>query len=119
MANEVREKGQRAKNASIIMNMKTTAEKNKALACIAEQLQMDTATIVEANQLDLQLGAKNGLSAAILDRIMLNERRIQAMSEAIQLLIELPDPIGEELENIQKKMDCILLKDVCPLVLLV
>ncbi|WP_342472546.1 glutamate-5-semialdehyde dehydrogenase [Metasolibacillus sp. FSL H7-0170] len=115
MANEVREKGQRAKSASIIMNMKTTAEKNKALACIAEQLQMDTATIVEANQLDLQLGAKNGLSAATLDRIMLNEGRIQAMSEAIQLLIELPDPIGEELENIQKENGLHIVKRRVPL----
>lgn len=115
MSNEVFEKGQRAKNASLLLNMKTTAEKNNALVAIAAQLLIDRSVIIEANQLDLQQGAENGLSAATLDRIMLNAARIQAMSEAIHLLVELPDPIGEVLENIHKENGLHIVKRRVPL----
>lgn len=115
MANEVIEKGRRAKKASILMNMKTTDEKNKALAAISRQLQMDAPNIIKANRLDLQQGADTGLSTAVLDRIMLNETRIQAMCEAIQLLAKLPDPVGETLENIEKENGLQIVKKRVPL----
>ncbi|MCT6922759.1 glutamate-5-semialdehyde dehydrogenase [Metasolibacillus sp.] len=115
MANEVIEKGRRAKKASILMNMKTTDEKNKALAAISRQLQMDAENIIKANRLDLQQGADIGLSTAVLDRIMLNETRIQAMCEAIQLLARLPDPVGETLENIEKENGLQIVKKRVPL----
>lgn len=115
MANEVIEKGRRAKKASILMNMKTTDEKNKALVAISRQLQMDAPNIIKANRLDLQQGADTGLSTAVLDRIMLNETRIQAMCEAIQLLAKLPDPVGETLENIEKENGLQIVKKRVPL----
>jgi len=99
---EVLEKGKAAKKASFLLNGKTTAEKNGALARIAEQLLIDQEEILAENAKDLELGKQNGLSDSVLDRIMLNEKRIKDMSEAIQQLITLEDPVGETLETIQK-----------------
>ena len=55
------------------------------------------------NEKDIQAGKENGLSDAVLDRIMLSEERIQDMSDAIKLLIDLKDPIGETIESITKE----------------
>jgi glutamate-5-semialdehyde dehydrogenase len=113
--NEVIEKGKRAKAASFVMNTKTTAEKNEALLAIADQLVTDQRQIIAENEKDLQVGKESGLSTATLDRIMLNEERIIAMSEAIRLLVQLPDPVGEVLEDITKENGLHILKKRVPL----
>ncbi|MEO4052829.1 glutamate-5-semialdehyde dehydrogenase [Solibacillus sp. CAU 1738] len=115
MENEVVQKGKRAKSASYEMNIKTTAEKNHALLCIADQLLHDAEKIINENKKDLQQGTVNGLTESTLDRIMLNKERIQAMSDAIRLLVELPDPIGEVLEDIKKENGLQILKKRVPL----
>lgn len=102
MTNEVYTKGQLAKVASTSMNKKTSAQKNEALACIADQLEQDSAAIIAANAQDIAIGTEKGLDAAVLDRILLNDARISAIADAIRLLIALPDPIGEVLEDITK-----------------
>lgn len=109
---EVQTKGKLAKFSSYLMNLKTTEEKNEALAKIAEQLLLEKEAIIEANKKDLENGKKQGLSDAILDRIMLNEQRIQAMVDAIHQLIELPDPVGEVLESFTKENGLQIEKDV-------
>lgn len=53
------------------------------------------AAILEANQKDVETGKANGMSAGLLDRMMLNEERMKQMMEGIQQVISLPDPIGE------------------------
>ena len=100
---EVNNKGFAAKKASYALINCTTEEKNAALSLIAEQLSADQAAIVNENQKDLVEGKANGLSDAVLDRIMLNENRIQGMVQAVHLLVELKDPIGEILETINKE----------------
>lgn len=100
---EVREKGKLAKKASFELIGKTTEEKNKALAAIAEQLLIDQAAILAENKKDLLAGKEKGLSDSILDRIKLNEKRIADMSEAIGQVIQLDDPIGETIETIHKE----------------
>src|SRR3954452_23254116 len=97
---EIVEKGKAAKKASFQLIGKTTAEKNDALARIAEQLIIDQDERVAENEKDLQNGKQKGLSESVLDRIMLNKQRIQDMSDAIGQLINLEDPIGETLETI-------------------
>lgn len=113
--NEVIEKGKRAKVASFTMNTKTTAEKNEALLAVADQLIEDQAVIIEENKKDLHDGKESGLPTSTLDRIMLNEERIQAMSDAIRLLVQLPDPVGEVLEDITKENGLKILKKRVPL----
>jgi glutamate-5-semialdehyde dehydrogenase len=100
---EIVEKGKAAKKASFQLIGKTTAEKNEALARIAEQLIIDRNEILAENEKDLQGGKQKGLSDSVLDRIMLNEKRIQDMADAIGQLIDLKDPTGETLETIQKE----------------
>jgi glutamate-5-semialdehyde dehydrogenase len=112
---EVKLKGQRAKRASQALVGITTEDKNAALKKIAEQLIKDKDAIIEQNKKDLQLGKENGLSDAVLDRIMLNEKRIHDMSEAIQLLINLKDPIGENLETIEKDNGLLIKKKRVPI----
>ncbi|WP_299093009.1 glutamate-5-semialdehyde dehydrogenase [uncultured Metabacillus sp.] len=112
---EVLQKGKAAKEASFVMVDMSTEEKNEALAKIADQLLVDQAYILKENQKDLEAGKENGLSDSILDRIMLNEKRITDMAEAIRLLIELKDPVGETLETIQKDNGLLIKKNRVPL----
>ncbi|BAQ11537.1 gamma-glutamyl phosphate reductase [Bacillus sp. OxB-1] len=103
IVSEVQLKGKAAKEASYVMVDVSTEEKNRALELIAEQLLKDQEILLAENKKDLLDGKAAGLTDAILDRILLNEQRIQDMSDAIRLLIELKDPIGETLEKITKE----------------
>ncbi len=112
---EIRTKGKAAKAASYLINGKTTLEKNEALAKIADQLLLDKEVIILENQKDLAQGKTKGLSDAVLDRIMLNEKRIEDMAAAIRLLIDLKDPVGETLETINKDNGLLIQKKRVPL----
>lgn len=91
--------GQAARAASRQLALLTTAQKNAALASIAVELEANMDPILEANQLDLADGRAKGLSDALLDRLMLNERRIQALAADTRKIIDLPDPVGTEIEG--------------------
>ncbi|MEK5482258.1 MULTISPECIES: glutamate-5-semialdehyde dehydrogenase [unclassified Viridibacillus] len=112
---EVEKKGKLAKIASYHMNSKTTQEKNETLQKIAEQLLIDKEYIIEENNKDIEAGSEKGLSESVLDRIILNEKRIQDMSDAILLLVKLNDPVGEVLEDIQKENGLHIQKKRVPL----
>src|SRR5699024_1360097 len=96
---EVQMRGKAAKTASYQIVEATTEEKNTALLLIAEHLIKDQATILDENKQDVNDGRENGLDKSVLDRIMLNEERIEAMANAIKSLVDLHDPIGEILEE--------------------
>lgn len=98
---EVIEKGKLAKQASYKIARATTEEKNEALQLISEQLLQDQAYILEENQKDIEYGRGTGLSNAILDRIQLNEDRIQGIATSIKQVTELKDPIGDVLEQME------------------
>ncbi|MFD2870718.1 glutamate-5-semialdehyde dehydrogenase [Kurthia populi] len=100
---EVHDKGLLAKQASYLMNERTTDEKNEALRLIAQQLVEDAVYIVDENNKDLEVGQEVGLSQSVMDRILLTEERIGDMHDAIMQLIDLPDPVGEVLETIDKE----------------
>ncbi|HBZ10681.1 MAG TPA: glutamate-5-semialdehyde dehydrogenase [Bacillus bacterium] len=115
LASEVVAKGKLALKASRELVSKSTEEKNRALDLISEQLLKDKDDILTENQKDLQAGRERGLSEAVLDRIMLNEKRIKDMSHAIKLLIDLKDPIGETLESIEKENGMTIRKKRVPI----
>ncbi|UGB32124.1 glutamate-5-semialdehyde dehydrogenase [Metabacillus sp. B2-18] len=112
---EVLVKGKAAKEASFALVDISTEEKNEALAKIADQLIVDQSFIIEENKKDLEAGKQNGLNDSVLDRIMLNEKRIGDMSEAIRLLIELKDPVGETIETIEKENGLLIKKNRVPI----
>lgn len=115
MTSEVQQKGKLAKAASYILNIKTTCEKNEALTKIAEQLIIDQDYIIAENAKDLAKGEQQGMPASTLDRIMLNKERVEAMSSAIQLLVELNDPVGSLLERIEKDNGLLIEKRLVPI----
>lgn len=115
MVSEIQEKGKCAKDASYMLNIKTTCEKNEALTKIAEQLLMDQQDILEENAKDLINGEQQGMPSSTLDRIMLNEERIVAMADAIHLLVSLKDPVGTVIERIDKGNGLHIEKRMVPL----
>lgn len=87
--------GARAKEASRKLSSLDTNSKNKALLSMAEGLKNNALEIIESNKIDLKLGEEKGLNKSLLDRLLINEQRIDAMAEGLRQVAELPDPIGE------------------------
>ncbi|MEH7239140.1 glutamate-5-semialdehyde dehydrogenase [Bacillus sp. JJ1562] len=96
---ELIEKAKKAKIAAATLAKATTEQKNKALSTISEQLLKEQAFILEENHKDLQTGKENGMSESLLDRLKLNEQRIQDMADALIHLTKLEDPIGQLIEE--------------------
>ena len=84
----------KAKKAKYEVAKLNTREKNSALRHIAKCLEEDAPVIIAANAIDLENGAKNNMSAGLLDRLRLTEERIKGMSEGIRQVADLEDPVG-------------------------
>lgn len=89
------EMGQRAKDAAAVLAKVSSEQKNKALLEAAKALRQSADTILAANAQDLKRGRENGMSEALLDRLMVNPARIDAMAEGLEQIVTLDDPIGE------------------------
>lgn len=87
--------GQKAKEASYVLMNATTTEKNNALLKMAEILLKSSKEILEANKKDLENAIEKGTPKAMLDRLALDESRIQGMADGLKDVVSLPDPIGE------------------------
>ncbi|PID00507.1 glutamate-5-semialdehyde dehydrogenase [Sporosarcina sp. P29] len=112
---EIRDKGKAAKEASIILNVATTEEKNQALQLIADQLLVEQDQLLAENKKDIEEGREKGIDDAVLDRILLTPERIEAMAEGVRLLVDLKDPIGETLEEIHKENGLHIIKKRVPI----
>ncbi|MBR2569639.1 MAG: glutamate-5-semialdehyde dehydrogenase [Paenibacillus sp.] len=99
---EVLQKAKLAKAASIQMNRVSTADKNEALLRMADHLITSQLSIIEANQLDLDNGRKNGTSSSLLDRLALNEKRVAEIAEGLRQIAQLTDPVGTLLQTIDR-----------------
>ncbi|MBC3621883.1 glutamate-5-semialdehyde dehydrogenase [Vibrio metschnikovii] len=93
------EMGKAAKSASFQLATASAAQKNQALAIIADELEANMDTILAANAKDIALGQASGLSEALLDRLLLNESRLQAIAHDVRNVISLPDPVGSEMDS--------------------
>lgn len=87
--------GQAARRAASELRRADTGLKNRALMAMAHRLAEARGQILDANADDLQRGRQNGLESALLDRLALNDARIDAMIEGLQQVAGLPDPVGE------------------------
>lgn len=92
------ELGKRAKEASYDLGIASTTERNKAIESMANALINNTNEIIKANKEDLDRAVQKGTSKAMLDRLSLNELRIEDMAKGLRELIALEDPIGEVIE---------------------
>ena len=89
------EAGQKARAASRRMAAASTAEKNKALLCLADLLEAKGQEIFEANKQDLAQALENGLKESFVDRLRVTEKVLQLMAEGARQTAALPDPVGE------------------------
>lgn len=87
-----------AGSAKKSINTASTALKNQALEAMASQLLKATEAILAANQIDME-AARGKISEVMLDRLFLDQERIEGMAQGIRALIDLPDPIGELLDT--------------------
>ena len=84
-----------ARSASHLMAKLSTTVKNDLLIAMADALEAATAELIAKNRKDLEAGERKGLSAALLDRLMLDGKRIGAMADGLREVAALPDPVGE------------------------
>lgn len=84
-----------AREASLAMARLSTTAKNDMLLAMAAELQGQAAHLVVENARDLEAGKQKGLSTAMLDRLMLDEKRIAGIADALREVAALPDPVGE------------------------
>jgi len=87
--------GRQAKAAAAAMRMADTGSKNAALKLAAGMLRRKQNEIIAANAKDMQAGRESGLDAAMLDRLALNEQRVEGMAEGLEQIAQLADPVGE------------------------
>jgi glutamate-5-semialdehyde dehydrogenase len=111
----VQKKAESVKRASTILYTASTAKKNALLKAIASQLQKETKTIVRANQQDVALAKRSGISGVMLDRLTLNEKRIAQMIAGVRDVIKLSDPVGTIIERTKRPNGLIIEKMRVPL----
>ena len=88
-----------AKAAAAAVAQLTTEEKNAALLAMADALEARCAEVLAANGADMARERANGMSEDMLDRLMLNEKRVADMALGLRQVAELPDPVGEVLRE--------------------
>ncbi len=94
VAETMSEIGHRARAAARTLALASTETKNRALTAAAGALREHAATILAENAHDVADMTKNGGSAAFIDRLTLNDTRIEAMAKGIEAIAALPDPVG-------------------------
>lgn len=89
--------GSRAKKSATVLGLLKQEEKNKALNSCSEALLESAEEILTANEKDVKNAEQNGVKASLVDRLMLNISRLQAMADGILDVCRLADPVGEVL----------------------
>jgi glutamate-5-semialdehyde dehydrogenase len=95
IANLIATLGQNARIAAKTLRSAATQQKNNALINIATQVDSSRKDILSANQKDMEQGKNNRLEAALLDRLMLDDARLDSIIESLNQIAALPDPVGE------------------------
>ena len=95
----IHEMGRQARAAAYRLAQLSSAEKNSILRAMAAAIRQSAPALLEANARDLAAGSEKGLSPAMLDRLRLDEKRIEAMATGIDQVADLPDPVGQVMEK--------------------
>jgi glutamate-5-semialdehyde dehydrogenase len=91
--------GQRARAAARALALAGAGQKNAALTAMADALRKRSAEILAANAEDLADGKAAGMTGSFLDRLTLNEKRVEAMAEGLEIVARLDDAVGEVTES--------------------
>jgi len=95
----IHQMGRQARAAAYQLAQLTSDDKNAILRAMAAAIRKSALVLLEANNLDLAAGVEKGLSAAMLDRLRLDEARIEAMAAGIDQVATLPDPVGQVMDK--------------------
>jgi glutamate-5-semialdehyde dehydrogenase len=95
----VGELGRRAKAAAVVLRTASTATKNAALTEAARLIRGEKAAILAANAKDIDAAKKAGMSAALQDRLLLNDARVEAVARGLDDIVALADPVGARIEE--------------------
>ncbi len=96
---EIQKIGQRAVVAARELALISSRKKNQILEAMADEIEAQRDAILEANRRDMEASRSAGLSAALLDRLELNDSRIAAMAKALRTVVGLKDPIGTRISR--------------------
>jgi len=102
MSTAVDDLGRRARAASRLLAVASTAAKDDALRGAADLLVERAAEILEANAADVEAAAADGMEPGPLDRLRLTEARIEGMADGLRQVASLPDPVGEVLDGTRR-----------------
>ncbi|WP_308534432.1 glutamate-5-semialdehyde dehydrogenase, partial [uncultured Peptoniphilus sp.] len=111
----VKELGKIAKEASYKFKKLNTAEKNKMLASIKYSLLSESKKILAANETDIKKGRENNMPEGLIDRLLLNEARIEAMAKSIDDVIDFKDPVGKVLSMEENYAGLLIGKKTVPM----
>ena len=103
------------KNASYAIGRAKSKDKNKALNCIAEELEKNCGYILEQNKIDLENARKNGISEAMADRLALSQERVYQIAEGVRQVCALDDPVGEVIGMVKRPNGLVIGKKRVPL----
>jgi glutamate-5-semialdehyde dehydrogenase len=119
MVMSIVEKAKRAKEAELILANATTADKNKALLRIADSIDKDRAQIQAANEKDiadaLRLTETGKMSKSLLDRLKLNDSKLDELILSVRDVAKLDDPVGKTISAIELDTDLELYQVSCPI----
>ena len=87
--------GENAKKAAYDLSILSTKTKNNALALMAKELLDSKEEIIRANKIDMQEAKNKNVSETLLDRLYLNDKRVEDMATGLLEIVKLPDPVGE------------------------
>lgn len=90
---------QQAKQASVSLALFGQTAKNQALLTIADSLESRAAEILQANEKDIEFAKAQGISAAIIDRLLLSKSRLKAIADDVRNVASLPDPVGQVIDG--------------------
>lgn len=93
--NMIEQMGIASKKAQKSLSLARSSEKDKILKSIFDELKKNISKIIEANKKDIENAKQNGISDTMVDRLMLDEKRINAIADACINVSKLPDPVGE------------------------
>ncbi len=99
---ELIQMGEKAREAALSLMNAATEEKNRGLQAAAAALRQHAREIVQENARDLAAAKEKSMPLSLQDRLLLNEDRIEAMAQAMEKIITLPDPVGELVEEIDR-----------------
>ena len=109
------ELGRQARNAARALAMSSGDTRNAALQAAAAELRSRSGEIVAANETDMREARERGLGAAMLDRLMLDQGRVEGMAAGLEAIAELPDPLGRVMAEWQRPNGLLIQRVAVPL----